>query len=254
MEADHPLAVLGRDADASVLNRVRVVLSHPSHPGNIGAAARALKTMGLSRLVLVNPREFPSPEARARAAGADDVLEGATVCDSLGQALHGCVFVAAVTARRRELTTPMCWARDAAAELVAEARQGEVALVFGNETAGLTNAEVAQAHMTVLIPANPDYKSLNLGAAVQVLCYELRMAAMQPGAAPAVVGAGLPATQDDVERLVTHFERALVASGFLDPKAPKRLIPRLRRLFARARIEQEEVAILRGALSSFEKK
>lgn len=243
-----------RQGNGEALGRVRVVLSHTSHPGNIGAAARALKTMGLSRLVLVNPREFPSPQATARAAGADDVLERALVCDSLTQALEGAVLVAAVTGRRRELSTPMHWAREAAAELAAAAEKGEVALVFGNETAGLTNEEVAQAHMTVLIPANPAYRSLNLAAAVQVLCYELRLAATAPGEPPSVSGAGEPASQDEVERLVQHFEQALVGSGFLDPKSPKRLLPRLRRLFARARIEKEEVAILRGALSSLEKK
>ena len=234
------------------LDRVRVVLSHTSHPGNIGGAARAMKTMGLSRLWLVNPRHFPSDEAIARASGAEDVLVYSHVTDSLARALEGCVLVAAVTARRRELSTPTRWARDAAAELLSAARLGEVALVFGNETSGLSNDEVALCHMPVMIPANPAYSSLNLASAVQILAYELRLAAADPGAPPPVAGEGLPAPHEDVERLVEHFERASVASGFLDPDSPRRLIPRLRRLFARARIEREEVAILRGMLSSFE--
>jgi tRNA/rRNA methyltransferase len=238
--------------DLASLDRVRVVLSHTSHPGNIGGAARAMKTMGLKRLVLVNPRHFPHDEAIARASGAEDLLVYARVVESLAQALEGCVFVAAVTARRRELSTPTRWARDAASELISAAGQGEVALVFGNETSGLSNEEVALTHIPVMIPANPDYSSLNLAAAVQILCYELRLAAADPGSPPPVAGEGLPATHEDVDRLVEHFERASIASGFLDPAVPKRLIPRLRRLFARARIEREEVAILRGMLSAFE--
>lgn len=238
--------------DLASLDRVRVVLSHTSHPGNIGGAARAIKTMGLARLVLVNPRRFPDDDAIARASGAEDVLVNARVVGSLGQALEGCVLVAAVTARRRELSAPAHWVRDAASELMAAARHSEVALVFGNETSGLSNDEVALAHMPVMIPANPEYSSLNLAAAVQIVCYELRLAAADPGAPPPVSGEGLPAPHEDVDRLVEHFERAMIGSGFLDPASPRRLIPRLRRLFARARIEREEVAILRGMLSAFE--
>lgn len=238
--------------DGLSLARVRVVLSHTSHPGNIGGAARAMKTMGLSDLRLVSPRHFPHDEAVARASGAEDVLVHARVVGSLAQALEGCVLVGAVTARRRDLSTDPRWARDAAAELIAATRQGEVALVFGNETSGLSNEEVALAHMPVMIPANPEYSSLNLASAVQILCYELRLAALDPGVPPAVTERGEPASHEDVERLVAHFERAMVNSGFLDPASPKRLIPRLRRLFARARVEREEVAILRGMLSAFE--
>lgn len=238
--------------DFASLDRVRVVLSHTSHPGNIGGAARAMKTMGLKRLVLVNPRHFPHDEAIARASGAEDILVYSTVVDSLAQALEGCVFVAAVTARRRELSTPTRWAREGAGELIAATAQGDVALVFGNETSGLSNEEVSLTHMPVMIPANPDYSSLNLASAVQILSYELRLAAADIGAPPPVAGEGLPAPHEEVDRLVEHFERASIASGFLDPAVPKRLIPRLRRLFARARVEREEVAILRGMLSAFE--
>lgn len=237
----------------AALDRVRVVLSHTSHPGNIGGAARAMKTMGLSRLVLVRPRLFPHDDAIARASGAEDVLAGAQVVDTLNEALAGCVCTAAITARRRELSAPIRWARDAAAELIAIARhQGEVALLFGNEASGLSNEEVGATQMPVMIPANPAYSSLNLASAVQVLGYELRLAAADPGMPPPVAGEGLPAPHEEVDRLIAHFERAMIASGFLDPASPKRLIPRLRRLFARARLEREEVAILRGMLSAFE--
>ncbi|MBL8472984.1 MAG: RNA methyltransferase [Rhodocyclaceae bacterium] len=232
------------------LQRIRIVLAQAQHPGNIGAAARAMKTMGLSRLYLVNPREFPHPQATAMASGADDVLAAARLCASLPEALSDTVLAAALTARPRELAVPMRWAREAAAELVAAAGSGEVALVFGNETSGLSNDELALCHLPVSIPANPAYSSLNLAAAVQVLCYELQLAAQAPGAAPAIEFEA--AHHEDVERLLAHFESAMVGSGFLDPARPRRLMPRLRRLFARARLEREEVNILRGMLAAFE--
>lgn len=233
------------------LARIRIVLSHPSHPGNIGGAARAMKTMGLSRLVLVNPKVFPDPAAEARATGATDVLAGARVVDSLEEALAGTVLVAALTSRRRDLMAPVRWARDAAAELVAATLQGDVALVFGNETSGLSNEELALCRMPVMIPANAEFASLNLAAAVQVLCYELRLAALAPQAPPQTVLEAAP--HDDVERLMQHFERAMTVSGFLDPAQPRRLMPRLRRLFARTGLEREEVNILRGMLSALER-
>lgn len=232
------------------LDRIRIVLSHPSHPGNIGAAARAMKTMGLSRLVLVNPKCFPDGEAKARAAAAADVLDNALVCASLSEALAGTSLALAVTARRRDLATAIRWPRQAAAELVAGTAHGDVALVFGHETSGLSNEEVALCHAPVSIPANPACSSLNLGAAVQVLCYELRLAAEDPGDAPS--GALEPARFEEVEGFIAHLERAMVKSGFLDPEKPKRLMSRLRRLFARTRLEKEEVAILRGILSALE--
>lgn len=233
------------------LNRFRVVLSHPSHPGNIGAAARAMKTMGLSRLYLVNPRCFPDPEATARASGATDVLDSAVVCRSLTDALRDVTLAAALTSRRRELALPMQWARDATQTLVASAAAGgDVALVFGNETYGLSNEELSICQLPVMIPANPEYASLNLGAAVQVMCYEARVATCS---SDAVVQAEMKlATVDEVERMMTHFEQAMTASGFYNPLNPKRLIARLRRMFGRIRLEQDEVNILRGMLGSFE--
>lgn len=238
---------------AEMLSRVVVVLTQPSHPGNIGAAARAMKNMGLSRLVLVRPLAFPSPEATARAAGADDVLAQARVVDSLAQALEGVTLAGALTARVRELSAPMMWARPAAARLIQASHHGQVALVFGNETSGLSNEEVSLCHFPVQVPVSPNFRSLNLGAAVQLMSYEIRMAALDPGPPPATPGAGEPARHDDVERLIEHFESAAIGSWFLDPQSPKRLIPRLRRLFNRAVVEKEEVAILRGILAALQK-
>ncbi|MDD5248533.1 MAG: RNA methyltransferase [Rhodocyclaceae bacterium] len=238
--------------DTSPLERVRIVLSHTSHPGNIGAAARAMKTMGLTRLVLVNPRHFPDPQAEAMAAGAADVLAQARICASLEEALVGTTFATAMTARRRGLAVEPLWAREAAAELAVLAAQGEVALVFGNETAGLSNEEVSLCMRWAKIPTDPEWSSLNLAQAVQVLCYELRMAAVDAGAPPPINDAGLRAGHEEVEGLMAHLERAATASGFLDPAQPKRLMPRMRRLFSRAGLEKEEVNILRGMLSSFE--
>ncbi|MFA9440259.1 RNA methyltransferase [Uliginosibacterium sp. sgz301328] len=237
----------------NTLDRVRVVLSRPSHPGNIGAAARALKTMGLSRLYLVQPKSFPHPEAESRASGATDVLASAVVCDSLEEALTGVTMAAALTSRRRELAVPMQWSRQAATTLSSQAGQGaEVAMVFGNETYGLSNDELALCQLPVMIPANPAYASLNLAAAVQLMCYELRMASTDPGVAPAGME-GEPATVDEVEQLYEHFQQAMTASGFFDPANPKRLMPRLRRMFGRIRLEKDEVNILRGMLNFFEK-
>ena len=237
------------------LERVRIVLSHPSHPGNIGAAARAMKTMGLSRLFLVAPKLFPDPEADARASGAVDVLDQVVICPSLAEALTGTILVAGMSARRRDLAAPFRWARDGAAELLAGTRQGaqshDVALVFGTEAAGLSNEDLALCHFPVMIPANPDYSSLNLGAAVQLMCYELRLAAASLGEPPS--SQAELATADEVEGFHEHLERVAIASGFLDPSQPKRLMHRLRRLFGRIRLEHDEVSILRGLLTTVEK-
>ncbi|MCC4117808.1 RNA methyltransferase [Aromatoleum toluclasticum] len=237
---------------AIALDRVRIVLSRTSHPGNIGAAARAMKTMGLGRLVLVQPASFPDPVAEARASGAGDLLATARVVGSLEEALEGTILSAAVTARRRERSVPVRNAREAAPELVSFAEKGEVALVFGNETSGLTNEEVGLCSTPVTIPANPAFSSLNLGAAVQLLCYELRMAALDP-VPPAEPLPDLAAFED-IEGFHRHLERAMTVSGFYNPANPKRLLQRVRRLFGRIRLEKEEVNILRGIISALERK
>ncbi len=236
---------------AKLLSQVRVVLSRTSHPGNIGATARAMKTMGIGKLYLVEPKKFPDADADARASGAIDVLERAQVCASLTEALQGTVYALALSTRRRELAYQSLDARNAACELAGAAAQGEVALVFGTEMSGLTNEEVLQCSATAHIPADPDYASLNLAAAVQVMAYEVRMATL--GAQP--LGEAEPelARHEDIEQFYEHLEQSLLASGFLDPYNPKRLMPRLRRLFGRLRLEREEVNILRGMLNAFRK-
>lgn len=235
---------------AELLSRIRIVLSHTSHPGNIGAAARAMKTMGITSLYLVNPKKPIDAEAEAMASGASDVLHGARICASLDEALRGTVYALAVSARRRELAYVSADARSAALALVAAAQEGEVAIVFGTEMSGLTNEEILQCRALAHIPADPGYSSLNLAAAVQVLAYETRVAAL---GAPLPAAEGAAARHEDVENFYIHLEQSLRASGFLDPYNPKRLMPRLRRLFGRVRLEQEEVNILRGVLTSFDK-
>jgi tRNA/rRNA methyltransferase len=236
---------------ADLLSHIRIVLSHTSHPGNIGAAARAMKTMGIVSLYLINPKKFPDAEADAMASGASDVLYNARVCASLAEALNGTVYALAVSARRRELAYASADARNAAQSLVAEARGGEVAIVFGTEMSGLTNEEILQCRAMAHIPADPGYSSLNLAAAVQVMAYEARVAALGAHLLPPPDAE--PARHEDVENFYAHLEQSLLASGFLDPANPRRLLPRLRRLFGRARLEQEEVNILRGMLNSFRK-
>ncbi|HXH04337.1 MAG TPA: tRNA (cytosine(32)/uridine(32)-2'-O)-methyltransferase TrmJ [Candidatus Competibacteraceae bacterium] len=234
------------------LDPIRVVLVATTHPGNIGAAARAMKTMGLSRLVLVEPLAFPHAEATARAAGADDLLAQAQVVDSLEAALAGCRLVFGTSARRRHLGAPILDPRQFAEQALVAVEHGqEVALLFGQERIGLTNEQLDHCHYQVQIPSNPEYGSLNLGAAVQVLTYELRMSATlrQPPAAPATP-VHVPAPAEEVERFYAHLEQVLLATGFLDPANPRHLMRRLRRLFNRARPDQNEVNILRGILSS----
>ena len=230
------------------LRNIRVVLCETAHPGNIGSAARAMKTMGLAQLVLVAPARFPDPQAEWLASGAADVLDGARVCASLDEALEGSTFTVACTARPREIAAPMVGAREAAARLVEAARKQRAALVFGNETFGLTAHEVGRCHLLATIPADPAYSSLNVAAAVQILAYELRLAAL--GGDVPRGKAGAQATHEEIERLYEHLERALRESGFLNPDHPKKLMPRLRRLFNRAHLEQEEVNILRGVIKT----
>ena len=229
------------------LDHFRIVLSHTSHPGNIGSAARAMKTMGFSRLYLVNPKEFPSDTARALASNADDLLDSAVVVNSLDEALAGTTLQVAMTARRRELVQPLQTPRQLAPELVSAARQGgEIALIFGTEMSGLTIDEVRQCNRLVTIPTNPDYSSLNLGQAVQVLCYELRATLLDD--VSYLAESRQLADHEYIERFFTHLEETLITIGFLKPANPKRLMPRLRRLFQRAHMEREEVDILRGVL------
>ena len=228
------------------LKNIRVVLCETSHPGNIGAAARAMKTMGLTKLHLVAPQRFPDPEAQWRAARAVDVLDKARVHETLDEALRGVAFSVACSARAREMAVPETTARKAAARIVEVARSQSAALVFGNETYGLTTEEVNKCRLLATIPANPRYASLNLAAAVQVFAYEVRMAtaAKESGKAQPL------ATHEEVEGFYEYLEAVMTESAFLDPKHPGKLMPRLKRLFARAGLEPEEVNILRGLLKA----
>ena len=236
------------DSRANPLERVRVVLVAPSHPGNVGASARAMLAMGLSRLALVAPSRFPDHEATRRATGATAVLDAARVVDSLDEALEGVSCSVGYTSRPREFAGVVVSARDAAALAIASARAGrESALVFGTEMSGLSNDELARCTAVATIPTNPAFASLNLAAAVQVAAYEARVASQGDAAWQAPRFA--PATHDEIERLHEHAERTFVAMRFLHPEMPRRLMPRLRRLFARAGLEKEEVSILRGILA-----
>lgn len=235
-------------------SNIRIVLVNTTHPGNIGGVARAMKNMCLDRLYLVQPEKFPCAEATARASGADDVLAGAVVCDSLDEALRGCSFVVGTSARIRSLRWPLLDPRRCADKVRNEAEAAEVAVVFGREHSGLTNEELEKCHYLVQVPSNPEYSSLNLAAAVQVIAYELMMAYLDTEKADPSEEVEEFATQDEMESFFGHLQSTLVELGFLDPNHPKLLMRRLRRLFVRARPDKKELNILRGMLSAIEGK
>lgn len=237
----------------SLFSRLRFVLVETSHPGNIGAVARAIKTMGFSELVLVNPRfadATTQEEALAFASGAQDVLQRARIVGSFEEAIAGCNFAAALSARLREFSPPVVAPRALAHQLAGTSGLN-AALVFGSERYGLPNEIIEKCNVLINIPANPAYSSLNLAQAVQVLAYELRLAALERQAGepapPSGIGfQGEAADLAQVEGMYAHLEQALVAIDFLDPSNPRKLMPRLKRLFARTQLEKEEVNILRG--------
>ena len=239
---------------------VRIVLVETSHPGNLGASARAMKTMGLEDLVLVAPHDFPSAEATARASGADDVLARARVVDSLAEAIADCGFVTGASARLRRLAWPVVDPRHCAAALWEHAAQSPVAVVFGPEHSGMTNQDLGRCHQLVHIPANPVYSSLNVAMAVQVLCYELRMAGLERESVPDAgdrepAGAeSPPATAAELEGFQQHLETALSAAGFLKTDHSRQLKLRLRRIFQRSHLDRNEVNILRGVLTALDGK
>jgi tRNA (cytidine32/uridine32-2'-O)-methyltransferase len=224
-----------------------------SHPGNIGAAARAMKAMGLERLSLVRPARFPCAEATARASGADDILAAAQVCASLPEALTEATLVAGASARLRSIPWPALGPAECAGRLLRAAAGAEVALVFGNEQSGLSNRDLERCNHLVHIPTNPAFSSLNLAAAVQVLAYELRRQWLGEGQAPPGEGGEALATAAQVARFHEHLERVLSQLGVLDPRAPRQLMRRMRRLFNRVTLERTEVNLLRGILSAVEK-
>ena len=231
---------------------IRIVLVGTTHPGNIGAVARAMKNMGLSDLALVNPKTFPHAKATARASGAVDVLKNATVVESLAEAVDDCVFVAGASARARSLSWPTLEPRECAAKFQTLLSEGPVAAVFGPEKSGLSNSDLDLCDVLLTIPTNPDFSSLNLAMSVQVLSYELRMA--EQGGEPGVYERDTPlATSDELEHFYKHLEDVLTDIDFLDPDNPRHLMRRLRRLFIRAEVDKNEINILRGVLTAIEK-
>ncbi len=239
----------------SSLDRIKIVLVEPSHPGNIGAAARAMKTMGLARLVLVRPKRFPDPQAEWRAAGAKDVLSRAQIADELSEALADATFVVGTTARARRMTWRQASPKLAAPEVLAKAERGEVALLFGREADGLANNELDLCHLHVCIPASPVYGSLNLAMAVQVLCYELRSACIdrQMSGEQAQAWDRPQAKFEQVEHLFAHLESLMESLEFLPNEQHAVVMRRIRRMVGRIEPDVTEVSMLRGILSAIEK-
>ena len=234
---------------------VRIVLIRPTHGGNIGACARAMKTMGLDALWVVAPETAIDDEARAMATHAVDLLERAVRVPDLETALADCRYVMGTSARPRRLGCPVLRPREAAPVLVNESRAGPVALLFGQERTGLTNEELDHCHAVVSIPANPDFPSLNLAAAVQIMAYEIRLVlgSIQPVPTEPEEGPVVRPTREDMDRFYDHLERVMIESQFLDPAKPRFLMRRLKRFFNRANPDDNELNILRGILTAVER-
>ena len=230
---------------------IRIILVGTTHPGNIGAVARAMKNMGQTDLMLVNPRYFPHEDATARASGAYDILDNTRVVSTLDEAISDCIYVAGASARSRTIGWPSMVPRDCAARLHAESQDGTVAAVFGPEKSGLTNEDLDRCHTLLTIPTDPGFSSLNLAMAVQILTYELRLVAMDHPEPERASEAPL-ATGDELQYFYAHLEQVLSVSGYLDPENPRLLMRRLRRLFGRAEPDRNEINILRGILASLD--
>jgi tRNA (cytidine32/uridine32-2'-O)-methyltransferase len=239
-------------ASPDLIARVRFVLVRTSHPGNIGSAARAMRTMGFSRMELVLPARFPSPEAVAMAAGADDVLEAAGVHEGLVEGLTGSNLAFGLSARRRGVNLPEISPREAAAQVWAAAARGEqVALVFGNERTGLENEELARCHAMVRIPSVDDFSSLNLSQAVQVMAYELRVALLGDDVPPPPVPQDAEPLADaaQMERFYEHLAQMLDDIDFHKGRTPTTIMLRLRKLFQRAQMDERELRMLHGVFA-----
>ncbi len=237
------------------LSRIRIVMVNTTHPGNIGAAARAIKNMGLSSLVLVEPKEFPSPKSVWRAAGAVDVLDNVQVVSTLDEAIADCGLVIGTSARERRIPWPLLTPRECGDRAWAETGKHDVAIVFGREDRGLTNEELHKCNFHLHIPANDAYPALNIAAAVQVVAYEIRISYLtdKAGEAPHFDDWDQsPARTKDVELYFTHLEQTLEKLGFFDPKNPRQTMTRLRRLFNRVRLDEMELSIMRGVLTSIQ--
>ncbi len=232
-----------------MLDRIRIVLVNTSHPGNIGAAARAMKTMGLSELYLVAPEKFPHAKALEMAVNATELLEQAVIVDNLAEALTACTFVVGTSARTRTIPWPVCTPREMADRVKQEPSNAHTAIIFGREQSGLTNEELQHCHLHIQIPANPEYSSLNLAQAVQVVAYELRLASLDSSPIKEEWDYRL-ATADEMEKFFQHLQELLIQVDFLKMSAPRKLMTRLRRLFFRARPDVMEMNILRGMLTA----
>ncbi len=237
------------------LDHIRIVLINTSHPGNIGGTARAIKNMGLSRLYLVEPKDYPNDRARYRAASALDILTNATICETLDEAVADCNLVVGASARDRSIPWPVMDPRETAETIFNEPEGQEIAILFGREDRGLTNSELQRCHFHLQIPSNPEYSSLNLAAAVQVACYELRMAALNEGTAKNIPGWGVnwdvrTADTEEIQRFFVHLEETLTQLKVINPKNPRQLMTRLKRLYLRSRPDMLEVNILRGILTA----
>jgi tRNA (cytidine32/uridine32-2'-O)-methyltransferase len=255
-----------------VLQRIKIVLVEPSHPGNIGGAARAMKTMGMDQLVIVNPQRYPDPQADWRAAGAMDVLDAATVVVDLASALKNCHFVVGTSTRMRSIPWPVITAKDLGRVVDEQSPDAKIAILFGREDSGLSNEELRNCNVHMQIPSSEVYGSLNLAMAVQVVCYEIFQHHLQDRGAAldlssndsarqgevtlAPAGAiriwdKAPASAEQFDALMAHWEQALIASGFIKAENPGHTVTRLRRMFMRHQLDETEVQIMRGALKHF---
>ncbi|NNJ72304.1 MAG: RNA methyltransferase [Enterobacterales bacterium] len=235
------------------LSDINIVLSHTTHAGNIGATARAMKTMGLSSLVLINPKNYPSTEATTRASRADDILQNAKVVTTIDEALANSHWVVGTSARQRRHDAPLLTPRELA-EKVAASEGQTFSIVFGTENSGLTNEELSRCHNQVFIPANPEYSSLNLASAVQLICYELRMQWLEGECINSVTSPEHnPVSAELMQGFYAHLLEAMTDTGYLNPKQPKQLEIRLRRMFNRMSPDDSEYQILRGFLTSIER-
>jgi len=239
---------------SNVLKNIRIVLVQTTHPGNIGAVARAMKTMCLQNLYLVQPKQFPDPVATARAKQAEDVLENAVVVNTLQEAIADCCLVLGTSARSRTLTWPTLNVAKARAQIIQEANHNPVAIVFGRERHGLTNEEIQLCHYQLNIPANPEYSSLNLAAAVQVAAYEIYQQYLSQSEVLADAVPSDLATMAEVAGFYEHLEHVLTETNFVDPLRPGQIMARLQRLYNRARLDKVEINVLRGFLKAVQKK
>jgi TrmH family RNA methyltransferase len=236
----------------NITTNLRIVMVETTHPGNIGAAARAMKNMGQRNLYLVKPKIYPSAEVTARAAGADDILARAVVCNSLQEAIQDCSLIVATTARTRTIPWPVSTPRECATEIINATASGNVAVVFGRESSGLNNEELELCNTAMQIPTDPDFSSLNVASAIQIICYELLQTIISGEVQELNKIKSPPATSEQMQLFYEHLSECMTDIGYYDPEVPRSLMRRMKRLFNRARLDRDEMNILRGLLSSIQ--